>query len=212
MLCQNIGYLYAESKRVEVVPPPFLSVECTRCTRWLRVTVGGIRKDYGHVSPGNIPYLPGRRPVIHLMLFLHSTLLVFMYSFRPATASDHLWLHPGSVHTPETVCNTLAYSARHLIPLYALPGRRRPSPPSADTPPYKQIDDLRRERVLFDTIYKKMERELSDRKKMMANVIEVGVAIVFLSVYLISIARRLFRFCNPNPLKRLAYMYCAATS
>lgn len=36
-----------------------------------------------------------------------------------------------------------------------------------------QIDDLRRERVLFDTIYKKMERELSDRKKMMANVIEV---------------------------------------
>ena len=37
----------------------------------------------------------------------------------------------------------------------------------------QQIDDLRRERVLFDTIYKKMERELSDRKKMMANVIEV---------------------------------------
>lgn len=27
--------------------------------------------------------------------------------------------------------------------------------------------------MLFDTIYKKMERELSDRKKMMANVIEV---------------------------------------
>ena len=27
--------------------------------------------------------------------------------------------------------------------------------------------------MLFDTIYKKMEKELSDRKKMMANVIEV---------------------------------------
>ncbi|CBJ49101.1 outer dynein arm docking complex protein like [Ectocarpus siliculosus] len=38
----------------------------------------------------------------------------------------------------------------------------------------QEIDDLRRERVLFDTIYKKMERELSDRKKMMANVIELS--------------------------------------
>lgn len=37
----------------------------------------------------------------------------------------------------------------------------------------QKIDDLRRERVLFDAIYKKMERELSDRKKMMANIIEV---------------------------------------
>lgn len=43
-----------------------------------------------------------------------------------------------------------------------------------ENPGTKQIDDLRRERVLFDAIYKKMERELSDRKKMMANVIEVG--------------------------------------
>eukprot|EP00903_Cladosiphon_okamuranus_P016522 g15243.t1 len=38
----------------------------------------------------------------------------------------------------------------------------------------QEIDDLRRERVLFDTIYKKMGRELSDRKKMMANVIELS--------------------------------------
>lgn len=49
------------------------------------------------------------------------------------------------------------------------------SPDVANRKPWQQqIDDLRRERVLFDTIYKKMERELSDRKKMMANVIEVS--------------------------------------
>lgn len=38
----------------------------------------------------------------------------------------------------------------------------------------EQIDNLRRERVMFDTIYKKMEKELNDKKKQMAQVIEVS--------------------------------------
>ena len=38
----------------------------------------------------------------------------------------------------------------------------------------EQIDNLRRERVVFDGIYKKMERELHERKKEMANIIEVS--------------------------------------
>jgi chromosome segregation ATPase len=37
-----------------------------------------------------------------------------------------------------------------------------------------QIDDLRRERVVFDTIYRKLDKELHDRKKMMANIIELS--------------------------------------
>ena len=36
------------------------------------------------------------------------------------------------------------------------------------------IDDLRRERVVFDNIYRKLERELHEKKKQMANVIEVS--------------------------------------
>ena len=36
------------------------------------------------------------------------------------------------------------------------------------------IDNLRRERVVFDQIYKKLERELHERKKEMANVIEIS--------------------------------------
>ena len=36
------------------------------------------------------------------------------------------------------------------------------------------IDDLRRERVVFENIYKKMERELQDRKKHMAEIIELS--------------------------------------
>ena len=36
------------------------------------------------------------------------------------------------------------------------------------------IDDLRRERVVFDTIYRKLERELHEKKKQMANVIEIS--------------------------------------
>lgn len=38
----------------------------------------------------------------------------------------------------------------------------------------EKIDDLRRERVVFENIYRKMERELQDRKKHMAEVIEVS--------------------------------------
>ncbi|KAJ8609533.1 hypothetical protein CTAYLR_006021 [Chrysophaeum taylorii] len=38
----------------------------------------------------------------------------------------------------------------------------------------EQIDDLRRERVVFDNIYRKLERELHDKKRQMANVIEVS--------------------------------------
>lgn len=37
-----------------------------------------------------------------------------------------------------------------------------------------EIDSLRRERVVFDSIYKKMERELSEKKREMANIIEVA--------------------------------------
>ena len=37
-----------------------------------------------------------------------------------------------------------------------------------------EIDSLRRERVVFDNIYKKMERELTEKKKEMANIIEVA--------------------------------------
>ena len=37
-----------------------------------------------------------------------------------------------------------------------------------------KIDDLRRERVVFENIYRKMERELQDRKRHMAEIIEVS--------------------------------------
>lgn len=37
-----------------------------------------------------------------------------------------------------------------------------------------QIDDLRRERVVFENIYRKMERELQDRKRQMAEIIEIS--------------------------------------
>mmetsp|Transcript_6470 Transcript_6470/g.11578 ORF Transcript_6470/g.11578 Transcript_6470/m.11578 type:complete len:562 (-) Transcript_6470:93-1778(-) len=36
----------------------------------------------------------------------------------------------------------------------------------------EQIDNLRRERVVFDSIYKKLERELHEKKKQMADIIE----------------------------------------
>merc|ERR1712227_996865 len=36
------------------------------------------------------------------------------------------------------------------------------------------IDDLRRERVVFDNIYKKLEKELQEKKKQMANIIELS--------------------------------------
>ena len=36
------------------------------------------------------------------------------------------------------------------------------------------IDDLRRERVVFDNIYRKLERELHEKKKQMANIIELS--------------------------------------
>merc|ERR1712098_824897 len=36
----------------------------------------------------------------------------------------------------------------------------------------ESIDSLRRERVVFDSIYKKLEQELQQRKKEMANIIE----------------------------------------
>ena len=38
----------------------------------------------------------------------------------------------------------------------------------------EDIDDLRRERVVFDSIYRKLEKELGDKKKQMANVIEIS--------------------------------------
>lgn len=37
-----------------------------------------------------------------------------------------------------------------------------------------QIDNLRRERFMFDKIYKKLERELHEKKKQMANIIELS--------------------------------------
>jgi chromosome segregation ATPase len=37
-----------------------------------------------------------------------------------------------------------------------------------------QIDDLRRERVVFESIYRKMERELHERKQKMAEIIELS--------------------------------------
>lgn len=37
-----------------------------------------------------------------------------------------------------------------------------------------EIDDLRRERVVFENIYRKMERELQDRKRQMAEIIEIS--------------------------------------
>merc|ERR1712166_1041568 len=36
------------------------------------------------------------------------------------------------------------------------------------------IDNLRRERVVFDNIYRKLERELHEKKKKMANIIELS--------------------------------------
>lgn len=38
----------------------------------------------------------------------------------------------------------------------------------------EQIDGLRRERVIFDNVYKRLERELLSRRKEMANVIEIA--------------------------------------
>jgi hypothetical protein len=38
----------------------------------------------------------------------------------------------------------------------------------------ESIDDLRRERVVFENIYRKMERELQDRKQKMAEIIELS--------------------------------------
>lgn len=38
----------------------------------------------------------------------------------------------------------------------------------------QDIDDLRRERVVFDNIYRKLERDLHDKKRQMANVIELS--------------------------------------
>ena len=38
----------------------------------------------------------------------------------------------------------------------------------------EDIDDLRRERVVFDSIYRKLEKELGEKKRQMANVIEIS--------------------------------------
>ena len=38
----------------------------------------------------------------------------------------------------------------------------------------EEIDELRRERVVFENVYRKMERELQERKKKMAEIIEVS--------------------------------------
>jgi len=36
----------------------------------------------------------------------------------------------------------------------------------------QQIDSLRRERVIFDNLYKKLEKELHEKRKKMASIIE----------------------------------------
>jgi hypothetical protein len=38
----------------------------------------------------------------------------------------------------------------------------------------EEIDNLRRERVVFDNIYRKLEKELHEKKKQMANIIEIS--------------------------------------
>jgi len=38
----------------------------------------------------------------------------------------------------------------------------------------EEIDNLRRERVIFDNIYQKLEKELHDRRKEMADIIETA--------------------------------------
>jgi hypothetical protein len=38
----------------------------------------------------------------------------------------------------------------------------------------EQIDSLRRERVIFDNVYKRLDRELLIRRKEMANIIEIA--------------------------------------
>ena len=38
----------------------------------------------------------------------------------------------------------------------------------------ENIDNLRRERVVFDNIYRKLEKELHEKKKQMANIIELS--------------------------------------
>jgi coiled-coil domain-containing protein 63/114 len=38
----------------------------------------------------------------------------------------------------------------------------------------EQIDQLRRERVIFDNVYKRLEKELINRRKDVANVIEIA--------------------------------------
>lgn len=38
----------------------------------------------------------------------------------------------------------------------------------------EEIDNLRRERVVFDGIYKKLQHELAEKKKRMAEIIEVA--------------------------------------
>jgi hypothetical protein len=38
----------------------------------------------------------------------------------------------------------------------------------------ENIDNLRRERLVFDKIYKKLERELAEKKKEMARIIEIS--------------------------------------
>lgn len=38
----------------------------------------------------------------------------------------------------------------------------------------ENIDSLRRERVIFDNIYKKLEKELHKKREEMANIIEVA--------------------------------------
>jgi len=38
----------------------------------------------------------------------------------------------------------------------------------------EEIDDLRRERVVFDSIYRKLDKELHEKKKQMANIIELS--------------------------------------
>ena len=37
-----------------------------------------------------------------------------------------------------------------------------------------EIDDLRRERVVFENVYRKMERDLQDKKRQMAEIIELS--------------------------------------
>jgi F0F1-type ATP synthase membrane subunit b/b' len=50
----------------------------------------------------------------------------------------------------------------------------------------EQIDNLRRERLMFDTIYKKLDRELTEKKTQMAEIIQQCIRVSVCEFYHIS--------------------------